>query len=359
MTILDRYIAKEFFSYFLLLLASFVGLFFTVDFFEKIRMFLSNHASAYQVAAFFFYRLPFMISQIIPVAVLLAALITFSSLSRHSEITAMKASGVSLYRACLPVLAATFVIAVFAFFISESVTPKANQRADDIKYIEIQKKELQGSFKQDQIWYRGTDGIYNFKWFDPEKNVLKGITINYLDRDFNLTMRIDAERAEWDNDGWTFHNLLITRYQRAGFPTLERKASQKVALPEKPDDFKIVQKDADKMGYTELKRYIRKIRDEGYDVTRYLADLHSRISFAFVSLILAVIGISFSLKSERSGGIALSIGIGIAIGFSYWIVHAFFLSLGRSGALPPLLSAWTANIIFAAAALFLFTRVRT
>ena len=113
------------------------------------------------------------------------------------------------------------------------------------------------------------------------------------------------------------------------------------------------------MGYLELKNYVKKLQFEGYDSTRYLADLHGKIAFPLVSIILAVIGISFSLKTERSGGITKSIGAGIVIGFSYWVVFAFALSLGRSGTLPPLLAAWLANIIFGSAAAVMFFRVRT
>ena len=87
--------------------------------------------------------------------------------------------------------------------------------------------------------------------------------------------------------------------------------------------------------------------------------MHGKIAFTFLSIILVLIGISFSLKSERSGGIAQSIGTGIAIGFSYWIVYAFTINIGRAGTIPPLLSAWIADIIFGSAAVIMFLRVRT
>jgi len=359
MTLLDRYLIKEFFLFFLLILASMTGLFLIIDFFEKARMFLSNNATFCHVASYFFFRIPFMMSQVIPAAVLLAALITFSLLSRHSEITAMKANGISLYRSSIPVIFVALFICLFAFFTGEFIMPSANQKADYIKYTEVQKKESYGAFKQDQIWYRGANAIYNFKYFDPDTNTLKGITINHFDRNFKLLMRIDAEKAEWQGDGWMFYNILTTRFQSKDFPSLERGLSQNIQLPEKPEDFKIVQKDSDKMGYLELRNYIKKIRSEGYDVSKYTADMHGKIAFSFVSLILAVIGITFSIRSERSGGIALSIGVGIVVGFSYWIVYAFFMSLGRAGTLPPMLSAWFANIIFSVAALILFIRVKT
>jgi lipopolysaccharide export system permease protein len=134
---------------------------------------------------------------------------------------------------------------------------------------------------------------------------------------------------------------------------------QVVDLPEKPSDFQLIQKDVETMGYSELKRYIRKLQSEGYDATRYAVDLHGKIAFPLVSILLAVIGIAFSLRSERSGGIAQGISAGLIIGFSYWLVYAFGMSLGRSGALPPFIAAWFANMLFAVASLFLVRRVKT
>jgi lipopolysaccharide export system permease protein len=360
MTILDRYVSKEFIKLFVLILVSFISLFLIVDFFERIRMFLSNNATLPQMASFFLYRIPMIISQTIPAAALLAALMTFGSLSKNSEIVAMKANGISLYRTSLPVIIASVLICVLAFLITEFITPYSNQRADHIKFIEIQKRDSQSTFKQNQLWYRGDDGIYNFKMFDPKTNTLHGITINYLDRNFRLTTRIDAEKAQWKNEQWIFQNLLVTRFIDNDFPSLERIPEKVINLPEKPSDFSEVQKTAEKMGFVELIRYVEKIKSEGYDATRYIVDLHGKIAFTMVSIILVIIGISFSLiKSERSGGVMQSIGVGIIIGFSYWIVHAFALSLGRSGTIPAVLSAWITNLIFTAASVAMFLRVKT
>ncbi len=120
-----------------------------------------------------------------------------------------------------------------------------------------------------------------------------------------------------------------------------------------------MQKDVDSMGYMELKRYIAKLRSEGYDATRYVVDLQGKIAFSFVSIILSVIGISFSLRSERSGGVAQGIGAGLVIGFSYWLVYAFGMSLGRSGTLPPIAAAWLANVLLGTASVWLLLRVKS
>ena len=359
MKIIDRYIIREFIKLFAIICITFIALYLIVDFFEKIRMFLSNHASIEQMASYFIYSIPMIISLVLPSAVLLATLMAYGSFSKHNEITAMKANGISLYRISLPALIFAAVLAVFLFYFSELITPASIQKTENIIKIEVQKQQALGFFKQNEIWYRSGNAIYNFKMFDVSNNTLHGVTINYLNPEFTLNMRIDAKSAEWNDDHWIFHNLLITTFDSNNIPILERAEEKIINIPEKPDDFKIIQKDAENMGYFELRKYAKKIQAEGYDVTRYLVDLQGKIAFPLVTIIFVFIGVFFSLRSERSGGVMQSVGIGIFIGFSYWIVHAFSMSLGRSGTLSPFISAWAANILFISAALVLFHKART
>ena len=359
MKILYRYLAYEFARNVVFITLCLISLYLIIDFFEKIRMFLSNHATLQQMAAHFLFRIPMILSQMLPAAVLLASLMTCGTLSRHSEIVAMKANGISLYRACLPILTISAFCCLFVFLLNEWITPYTNERSEYVRLIEVQKRRSLGTFKQDQIWYRGQKGIYNIKFFDTQSNKLHGIAIFYLDQEMQLNMRLDAEMGEWKEGRWLFHNTLLTRFPTGEFPALEKMSQQVIDLPEKPEDFKVVQKDVETMAYFELKRYIGKLRSEGYDATRYVVDLHGKTAFPLVSIILAVIGIAFSLRSERSGGIAQGIGIGLIIGFSYWLVYAFGMSLGRSSALPPVIAAWFGNIIFGIASVWLFVRLKT
>ena len=171
--------------------------------------------------------------------------------------------------------------------------------------------------------------------------------------------RVDAESAEWKSNRWYFHNLMIAHFDELDNPVLEWSEEKVIALHEKPDDFKVMQKDVEKMGYFDLKKYVRKIQSEGYDATKYIVELHGKIAFPFVTLIMVFIAVPFSLRSERSGGVMQSVGLGIFLGLSYWIVHAFSMSLGRSELLPAFLAAWMANILFGMAAAFLFYKVNT
>ncbi len=360
LNILDRYIIREFSKLFATIIVTFIALYLVVDFFAKSRMLLSNNATITQIASYCVYSIPMIVSLTLPSAVLLATLMTYGSFSKFNEITAMKANGISLYRISLPALIFAGVIAVFLFFFNELITPASIQKTEHIIKIDVQKRPALGFFKQNEIWYRSENAIYNFKLFDTTKNILHGVTINYLNmEDFSMKMRIDAQKAQWKDGQWVFHNLLTTIFDGKNFPVLERSPEKIIYLPEKPDDFKIIQKDAEKMGYFELRKYTKKIQNEGFDVTRYKADLQGKIAFPFVTVILVFIGVFFSLRSERSGGVMQSVGMGIFIGFSYFIIHAYGISLGRSGMVYPFLGAWAANIVFIGASAYLFYKVRT
>jgi len=359
MSVLDRYISREFLLTFCFVLLTFLCLSLIIDFSQRSRMFLSNNATIAQILSYHLYTLPSMMALLMPACVLLAALITFGLFSRNHEIVAMKANGISLYRIVRPVLAFALVVCGLNFLLNEYVTPAAKWRAEQIVYAEIQKNKEWGSFKQNQIWYKSQNTIFNFKLFIPSENRIKGVTISYLDPQFNLSSRIDARDALWKGDRWELRDVLRTTFAGRDFPVIERLPTLTADIAETPEDFQVVQKSADQMGFRELRNYIRKLRQEGYDATSYETDLQGKIAFVFVSLILALIGVVFPMRSERSGGIAWGIGIGIIVGFSYYIVFHFTKSLGSSGTLPPAVAAWAANIILGIVAVVMFRRVNT
>jgi lipopolysaccharide export system permease protein len=137
-----------------------------------------------------------------------------------------------------------------------------------------------------------------------------------------------------------------------GSAGLTRQASEIIKLNLVAADLKVVAKSAEDMGFRALWRYCTTIRDSGYDATRYLTLLHAKLSLPFAALIMAFLGIPFSLKDNRSGGLGIGIGISVVIGFSYFVINALLLSLGQAGALPPPVAAWAANLLFAAAGLW-------
>ncbi len=165
MSVLDRYISREFLLTFFFVLLAFLCLYLMIDFFERIRMFLSNNATIAQILSYHLYTLPSVVTNMMPACVLLAALITFGLFSRNHEIVAMKANGISLYRIARPVLVFALVVCGLNFLLNEFVTPAANWRSEYIIYAEIQKNKEWGAFKENQIWFKSQNAIYNIKLF--------------------------------------------------------------------------------------------------------------------------------------------------------------------------------------------------
>ena len=125
------------------------------------------------------------------------------------------------------------------------------------------------------------------------------------------------------------------------------------AISLKLDDLKVVGKRAENMGYFALRRYCEKLEQGGYETTGYRARLQAKLSLPCTSLVMVFLGIPFALRSSRSSGIAVGVGLSLGIGFAYYILTAVLISFGQAGTLPPLLAAWAANILCAGAGIWL------
>lgn len=357
MKILTRYILGEFLKIFSLTLAAFISLYFIIDAFENMGKLIESHAQLGDTAEFFLYKIPFIFYQVTPVAILMATLISLGIFVKYKEVTAAFAGGISLMRLTMPLFAAALVVSGLNFMLNESVIPSANQRVADIKQaMDGASKKTQ--FAQESVWFRDNTDIYSINYIEPEKGVLKGLTIYKMDNGFNIAQRIDANRVSWIDGRWIVEEGRLSRFQDGRLIDESKMTKEIIPLNEKPEDLKNIERLADEMNIKELWRYISKLKKEGYTAPRYVVDLHSKISFPLVSIIMVMIGIPFALKSGRHGGIAVGVGISVIIGFSYWVVFAIGVSLGYNGLIPPLLAAWLANMIFAGLGVLMFTYVR-
>jgi lipopolysaccharide export system permease protein len=346
--ILSRYIAREFLKLLLLWTASFFMIFFVVELFERINEIIVHHAPLYFILEYFLYQIPPFLSMTLPFATLLAALITLGVLARNNEVVAMKAHGISTYRIMFPLLVLAALVTAFIFLCNETVVPYSARKANYIWSVKIKQEKERAFFKLNKIWYRGEDIIYNIRLLEPKTDTLRGVTIYRFDEAFNLRQRVDARRAQWNGVGWTFYDVAIRDFLPAGGVVTEMYDERDIPLREKPDDFKKGMKDPNEMTYRELKAYIEELRSEGYDPSRYVVDLHQKVSFPFLTLIMVLMGSPLALAAShgRGGGIAQGVGISIVIGFVYWLAFAISVAMGHSGTFPPFIAAWAPNIFF-------------
>jgi len=353
------YLTREYLKVFVLSLCSLVFIYLIILFFQKVDIFIKNKAPFYLIFEYLLLRSPEVIFQwTLPYGVLLTTLLTLGNLSTHNEIIAMKAGGISLYRITLPLIVVALIISFFSFLGNEYLLPYTNQKSQYILDIKVRKEQPYGFFKNYKIWYRSENRIYNIQLIDIEGKILKGVALYEINHRFKLIKRIDTREARWLNDRWQFLNGTVRIFNEDGSIQMIPFNELDLFLPEKWENFKSIERRPQEMSYTELRSYIQKIQSAGYDATRYIVDLHSKYSFPILNIIMVLVGVPFSLKTARSRGIALNIGLSIIIGFTYGIIFYIFISFGKSGILSPLLSSWTPNILFTLVGIFALMSVR-
>jgi len=356
--VLHRYVIREYLNIFSLSLGSLILIYMVVLFFSRVNFFVKYNAPFNVIFLYLLYKIPEVVFQwTLPYAVLLATLLTLGTFSRHSEVTAMKAGGVSLYRITFPLFFIALFISVCAFLGNEYLVPLANQKTRHLVSVRL-KKEPSSFFKNYKIWYRSDHHIFNIQLLDSKQKALKGFTLYEFDDRFQCVQRIDAKEAKWVDERWKLYNGTVREFDEGGSIRTTPFEEREVPLPETWASFQSIERQSVEMSYTELHNYVQKIQSAGYDSTRYLVDLYAKLSYPFLNLIMILIGIPFALKTGRSGGVALSIGISIMIGFAYGVTFYVFLSFGKSGALSPFLSAWIPTLLFGLGGIFTLMSIR-
>ncbi len=351
--VLSRYITATYLKLLGLTVGSFTAIYLVIDFLEKISRFSQAHGKPQYIILFFLYKLPSIVNQVMPLAVLMATLLTLGILSRSSEIVAMQSCGISLKRIAKPMLVIAFILSLYTFFSNEVIIPNTSQELKYTEEVLIQGKSPSTFFRLNNIWYRDENYILQARLFIPDAWTLKGVTLWQTTDTMQPTRRLEAQEGVWNGHFWTLKNVVDR--EMSGGKAISTKQVKVLPVPQnqKIGDLKVWDKYAEDMGFFKLKRYTDKLRKGGYDATRYQAQMHSKISLPFACLIMAFVGIPFAMRGGRSGGIALGIGLSLGIGFAYFIINAVLISLGQTGVLPPLVSAWAANFIFALSAIWL------
>jgi LPS export ABC transporter permease LptG/LPS export ABC transporter permease LptF len=366
--LLDDYVMREYATNFAIVLSSFSTLFLIFTFFELIGPIFRNRTPLIVVGEYLVTLVPYILYNITPLCALVAVLVTFGTLNRTSELTAMKSSGISLYRIITPVLVVTILISASLFVFDELYLPAANRRQEALLSV-IKDKPTQTFSRPDRQWISGQTNnvgepsrIFYYQYFNAEKDSFANLTVFEFDpTTFSLQRRIFAASARWDpqvnnwvfDNGWqrTFSGETIASYQPftvATFPEIR----------EQPSYFKKEYIPSQEMSYTELSRYIDDLKQSGFDTKRLSVQLNKKIAYPLITLVMAILAIPFALSMGKKGsltGIATAIGLAI----TYWVIALIFESLGNVNTLPAVLAAWTPDLLFGITGAYLLLRTPT
>jgi LPS export ABC transporter permease LptG len=307
-----------------------------------------------------------MLYAITPLAILIAVLVTFGVLNRNSEIIAMKATGISLYRLVIPIVSIAAILAVGLFLFDDFYLPQANRRQEALRST-IKGRPPQTFLHPEEKWifgqqHPGEPGrIFYYQFFDPDDNAFVNLSIfEFNPTSFAISRRIFATRVFWDSSrsSWRFVNGWARDIDGNNTAYHEFKDTTFSEIHEDPGYFKKENRQSQEMNFGQLDNYIKDLRQSGFDTMRLRVALWHKLAYPLIAIVMAVLAIPFALSMGRRGSLT-GIAVAISVALTYWVVDGLFGAMGNVNYLPAALAAWSPDILFGLAGGYLLLRTPT
>lgn len=364
--LLDRYVGQYFvrigaLAFLGLLALYYIGAF--VDLADKIK----RPGDGAIFLNFLITSTPQFLIFVIPIATLIAVLGAIGGLTRSGELIVMRACGVSLYRASAPLLVMALVFSGVLLLVEERVLGEANRTASTLRNQFRDHRPDQptlGVSFRNHSWLMGDDGrVYHFALFTPAdlgnagRPTIQDLSVFDVERNpYRLRAHLYAARARFDGAAWQLEGGWT---QEFGRDTATRRDFERLTLTmANIAEFQNASTDPNTMGYLSARAYVARLGASGFNVTEERVNLHRRLAFPLVTVVMTLLAIPFGVTIGRKGAL-YGIGLATILAGSYFLLMTFFVAFGSAGLLPPMLAAWGANILFAAGATYLMLTVRT
>jgi lipopolysaccharide export system permease protein len=352
---LDRLVAWTFLKLWVLCLLAVPPLFIIGDFTENLDGYLDRGLTRTEIVQSYLYKLPEYFQFAFPIAALIATVFTVHNMTRHREIVAAKAGGVSFHRVVAPLFLMGVLLTGAALGLSELV-PRGNRIAAQIQRAETPNRSWRSDFV-----YRSESGLnWQVRRLTASDGRLTGVMLERPPSESEAGLHVTAESASWtEEDGW----LLVGGYMR----TLEPDSTERTvhfdrmlmpAMTERPEELLEAPREPEEMTYAEIEKLAGIIERTGGDATEYLVRRGQLLSVPVATLIIILFGAPLATSSKR-GGTAFGIGISLVTVIVFTMMLKLGGALGEAGAISPWAAAWVPNVVFALAAVGLLAKVRT
>jgi len=365
--ILDGYVVREFLFMFFLVLAGFVLLILVFTVFDLLRDILAHNIGWSTVGEYLINLTPSMLYQITPLAVLIAVLVTFGVLNRNSEIIAMKACGISLYRLVIPIVSIAAILSISLFLFDQYSLPQANRRQEALRNF-IKGKPAQTVLHPEHNWIFGQPRpgepgrIFYYQFFDRDRNEFANLSVFEFDPStFALSRRIFAARAVWQpaSASWRFLNGWQRDINGATISDYHEFAQTSFAeIHEAPDYFEKESLQSQEMNFGQLDHYIQDLSQSGFDTMKLRVKLWQKLAYPLMAVVMAVLAIPFALSMGRRGSLT-GVAVAIAVTLIYIVFNDLFEGLGSVNYLPAALAAWASDLLFGLVGGYLLLRTPT
>ncbi len=344
MTLLSRYILRQ--NLFLLFLLCGVGLgvYVFIDLFDRLDDFLEAGVGLGVIAAYYAYRLPFILAQIFPAVFLLALLVQLGLMLRNRELLALEACSVSLGRVCNTILGYALILCAVQFLFSEGLGAGGHKAAERIWTEEVRNRQA-SSRRLTDIWFREGNQIVHMAGVTPAEKTGTNLTVYVFDPQNGGVVQevIRARNFNATEKGWALQ--AVTKIDPKAFSSVEVEAML-LDLRTDVQSFLVIDPKAklESLPFWQLGREIDRLQESGSNIERLLTAWHMKIAYAFAVLIMALVGLALV---TLFGSLYAVVPLGLLITFCYHGVFVLCVSAGEKGLIPPVLAAWAANIFFA------------
>ena len=351
MGILTRYIVAEILR---ILFPIWFALGFLMFVLEWLAQVFRVNAPASTVLLLYAYKIPTHLQLVFPVAVLVSTLIVLSAMNRQREIVAAQSMSVPAVKLLVPTLLALSIAGVVNYWVMNVMSPWGMRKHYELVDREIDRVPSRFSqIRQEKIWYRNRDILYNVGFFQTEKNELYDVTIYTFDEDFHIAQTIYATKATWTGSNWILSNGTISLTdKRLETPVAEPFKTRSTKLIEEPKALKRVEFNADTMTQSELDRAIQRSHALGINTAKWEVTYQSRYSFFLIAFVFSMLAFPMSLRFRRSPGFAKDGVVVAVLSMVYWMIFNFTVNLGNVGKIHPIIAAWAPSILFLGVAIF-------
>ena len=301
--IIDRYLTGQYVTFLGVGIGVASVLILVVDLIQYLDRFLRTKPPFVYILQHLFYRLPGSLYDGLPMIVLISTVLLFLTLTQQRELDALKAAGVSLYRASLPILLVALAISVGSGLLQETVLPGLNAKAEEVDRVKIRGNPPRHLQRQTQIWYRSSETRFlRMELLDPIERSLDGLLVVDISPEFRLRDRLDASKARWTDSGWMLSDGVYRKIGPGGRVVADPFTERLVIMPEQINDLIQVQKSPETMSFRELSAYVVRLAETGHHVGKYLVQLDSKLSFPLVHVIMALVAIPSTFLMKAAGG---------------------------------------------------------
>ena len=354
---LDLYLIQQFITILLISILGFTSVFLVVDLIENLDRFIDNSVPWRIVFKYYLFTIPWFLNIALPMAMLIATVFSVGLLVKRNEWTAMKSSGISLYRIAIPLIIIGIIVSYASFEFENNIVSSGNEIRSQIEqqYIKRKSKRKLKHVYNDLFLQKKEKTHIALGKYKVRHKTAERVTIISMN-DGIILERIDAKKIAWIDslEQWVASGYSIRKFDQNGFEknVIIPKSDSLIQIDFTPEDILKQGKLPDELNYSELSERILQLKENGVNTTRWEVSRYFKVSFAFTNLIVVLFGLPLVVIKPR-GGLTFAAGMSFIVIFFYYTFIKFGQSLGFKGILEPLTSAWIGNIVFSIGGLIL------